>query len=187
MNHYAVRSIDGYLVKRDRGRANHFRQTLGTDYWQRMCKGGDHDITIHRHLGALKAEYSRLMEDRALASLHQASVAWHKSKIAELTQLDDFAELRAALLKLSEARDHQRAIDPAEATAAKQAAAKAATKVARNKASPAQIKKLIENLRSALETIEPAEAAQRSDELLDRLETGLFGPSAGDQDAGKPG
>ncbi len=178
VNHYAVRSIDGYLVKRDRGRANHFRQTLGTDYWQRMCKGGKRDLTIHRYMDALKAEYARLMQDQTLAKLHQSSVAWHKAKITELTQLDDFAELRTALLKLSEARDHQRAIDPAEIAAAKKAAVRTAKKVTRSKASAKQIQKLIASLRTALETIEPTEAALRSDELLDRLETGLFGPSA---------
>ena len=33
LNHYAVRSCESFLVKRDRGRANHIARPQGIEYW----------------------------------------------------------------------------------------------------------------------------------------------------------
>ncbi|MBT4568206.1 MAG: glycosyltransferase family 2 protein [Marinovum sp.] len=53
INHYAVRSIDAFLLKRDRGRANHVGETLGSDYWRRWCIGGEDDTSIQNHASAM--------------------------------------------------------------------------------------------------------------------------------------
>ena len=100
MNHYAVRSIDCYLLKRDRGRANHVRQTLSSEYWLRWCRGGATDRSILRHMPAVKAEIARLMADPEVARLDMQARAQHRARLAELRDDPDYAALRAELLQL---------------------------------------------------------------------------------------
>ena len=101
MNHYAVRSIDCYLLKRDRGRANHVRETLSSDYWRRWCRGGAQDGSIQRHLPAVQAEMARLRADPEIARLDAEARAWHRDRLARLRADPDFAALRDELLRLS--------------------------------------------------------------------------------------
>lgn len=99
MNHYATRSVDAYLVKKDRGRVNHFRQVMGLDYWQRMCLGGERDDSILRLVEATRSEMARLLEDETLATLHRKSVDWYKDKIRELRGQDEYEALRNQILE----------------------------------------------------------------------------------------
>ncbi len=114
MNHYAVRSVDGYLVKRDRGRANHVKDILGAYYWRKMCRGGEEDTTIHRHVEATKAEMARLMEDFPLAKQHRKALRWHRAKITELRKDPEAEALRQEVMKLAKARNHYRTAAEAE-------------------------------------------------------------------------
>ena len=177
VNHYAVRSLDGYLVKKDRGRANHVKQVLGADYWRKMCLGGERDETIHRHLAATKAEMARIREDDVLAKLHDDSVAWHKDKIAALQQDRAFRRVRSMILKLSEAGDHQRRMDaPAPSPARTLAPQKASVPVETDP--KARIASLCKELRGLLDEVEPTEAAMNAQAELDAIERGLFGATA---------
>lgn len=170
VNHYAVRTLDGYLVKKDRGRANHFKQVLGSDYWHKMCLGGEEDTSILRHLDATKAEMARIKEDPALARLHDDSVAWHKTKIETLQQDRDFRRVRGMIMKLSEARDHHRRY---EEEAPAEAETKRETK--KQKDPTDRIAALCKELRELIDHVEPTEAAQKAHGELDDLERGLFG------------
>lgn len=98
VNHYAVRSVDAYLVKRDRGRVNHVDHDMGLDYWKRWNIGGTEDRTILRHLPELEAEIARLREDPVTAHLERGMAEWHRRKVAELCARPDYAALRAALV-----------------------------------------------------------------------------------------
>ncbi len=98
VNHYAVRSVDAFLVKRDRGRVNHVNRDMGLDYWQRWNQGGVEDRTILRHLSELEAEVSRLREDPIVAHLEQGMIEWHRRKVATLQAQPEYAALRDALV-----------------------------------------------------------------------------------------
>ena len=93
LNHYALRSAESFLVKRQRGRALHVDRGIGLSYWVRMDWGGNRDVTIKRNIPRLRAELARLMADPEVARLHAAGVAWHKAKAAELRGTPEFAEL----------------------------------------------------------------------------------------------
>ncbi|MFC7704842.1 glycosyltransferase family 2 protein [Plastorhodobacter daqingensis] len=97
LHHYAVRSIDSFLVKRDRGRANHFRQDQGLDYWIDMNLNVEIDETILSRLPRAEAEFARLLKDPVLADLHAAAVAWHRSRIEDLNAREGWPEFRAAI------------------------------------------------------------------------------------------
>ena len=84
LNHYAVRSAESFLVKRDRGRVNHVDRDQGMNYWFRMNFNAEQDLSIRRMIPAAEAEFARLMADPDIAAAHHAAVAAHRAKIAEL-------------------------------------------------------------------------------------------------------
>ncbi len=104
LNHYALRSAESFLIKRQRGRALHVDRSIGLNYWIRMDWSYARDITIKRNIPRVQAEMDRLMRDSELRRWHQAGVAWHQAKAAELHGMAEFEDLyRQALdLKLTE-------------------------------------------------------------------------------------
>ncbi len=100
LNHYALRSADSFLIKRQRGRALHVDRSIGINYWIRMDWGDYRDITIKRNLPRVRAEYDRLMADDVLRGYHQEGLAWHKAKAEELHSMDEFRDLYAQALSV---------------------------------------------------------------------------------------
>jgi hypothetical protein len=101
LNHYAVRSAQSFLVKRDRGRVNHGDRDQGQNYWFRMNHNMEQETSIRRMLPRLQAELDRLMGDPEIRAAHAASVAIHRAKIAELLSRPD---TRAFYLELTSER-----------------------------------------------------------------------------------
>lgn len=104
LNHYALRSAESFLIKRQRGRALHVDRSIGINYWIRMDWSDFRDVTIKRNIPRLQAEYDRLMQDPKLKKAHQDGLAWHKAKAQELHEKPEFAELynQALAVKLDE-------------------------------------------------------------------------------------
>jgi len=84
LNHYAVRSAESFLVKRDRGRVNHVDRDQGLAYWFRMNHNAEEDRSIQRMIPLLRAEFDRLLADPDIRAAHDHSVACHRAKITEL-------------------------------------------------------------------------------------------------------
>ena len=97
LNHYAVRSTESFLVKRDRGRVNHVDRDQGLNYWFRMNHNVQEDTLIMRMIPALQAEYERLLADPQIAAAHALCVTHHQTRIGDLraneTQAAFYAEL----------------------------------------------------------------------------------------------
>ncbi len=93
LNHYALRSAESYLIKRQRGRALHVDRSIGLNYWIRMDWCDYRDITIKRNLPRMRAEYDRLMADASLRKWHDHGFAWHQAKAQELHGMDEFEDL----------------------------------------------------------------------------------------------
>jgi glycosyl transferase family 2 len=104
LNHYALRSAESFLIKRQRGRALHVDRSIGINYWIRMDWSDFRDITIKRNLPRLRTEYDRLMADDELRTWHNKGLDWHRAKAEELHGMPEFADLyRQALdVKLTE-------------------------------------------------------------------------------------
>lgn len=90
LNHYAVRSAESFLVKRDRGRVNHVDRDQGLNYWFRMNHNAVEDRSIQRMIPRARAEFDRLMADPEIAAAHHHSVACHRAKIAELRATENY-------------------------------------------------------------------------------------------------
>lgn len=111
LNHYAVRSAESFLVKRDRGRVNHVDRDQGLSYWFRMNNNAEEERTIQRMIPALEAEMARLLADPDIAAAHEYSCRKHREKIEELKTREDmialFHELTSdKLCKLSRMHAH---------------------------------------------------------------------------------
>lgn len=105
LNHYALRSAEAFLVKRQRGRALHVDRSIGLGYWMRMDWNGYPDHTIKRNIPRVRAEMDRMFQDAELRHLHEQALAWHHAKIAELRALPEFDQLYRQVMdiRLSEA------------------------------------------------------------------------------------
>ncbi|MBQ4824707.1 glycosyltransferase family 2 protein [Leisingera sp. HS039] len=93
LNHYAVRSAESFLVKRDRGRVNHVDRDQGLSYWFRMNNNAEDERSIQRMIPALEAEMARLLADPDIATAHEYASRKHREKIEELKLRDDMLEL----------------------------------------------------------------------------------------------
>ncbi|MDC0657407.1 glycosyltransferase family 2 protein [Leisingera sp. SS27] len=93
LNHYAVRSAESFLVKRDRGRVNHVDRDQGLSYWFRMNNNAEEERSIQRMIPALEAEMARLLADPEIAAAHEYSCRKHREKIEELKPRDDMLNL----------------------------------------------------------------------------------------------
>ncbi len=104
LNHYALRSAESFLIKRQRGRALHVDRSIGLNYWIRMDWSDHKDVTIKRNIPRVRAEYDRLMADPTLRDWHEKGLAWHRAKADELHTMPEFKELydQAINVKLSE-------------------------------------------------------------------------------------
>ena len=97
LHHYAVRSVDSFLVKRDRGRTNHIDRDQGVAYWADMNLNMEEDRSLVPMAARTRVEFDKLMADPEIARLHQEAVAWHQQKIAALKAVDDWAALHELL------------------------------------------------------------------------------------------
>ncbi|MEI4261674.1 glycosyltransferase family 2 protein [Roseovarius sp. D0-M9] len=94
LHHYAVRSVDSFLVKRDRGRTNHVGDDQGVTYWSNMNYNTERDTSIHARLPGLRKEMASLLKDPELARLHKAATEWHRGRIEELRLRDGWDAFR---------------------------------------------------------------------------------------------
>jgi len=97
LHHYSVRSLESFLIKRDRGRTNHIKVDQGQQYWLDMNANHETDLSILPHAERSDPERDALHADPELARLHQTACAWHRDKIAELKARPDWGEFRAWL------------------------------------------------------------------------------------------
>lgn len=92
LNHYAVRSAESFLVKRDRGRVNHVDRDQGLAYWFRMNNNYEKETSILSRLPMMKEELARLMSDPDIAAAHEHSVKCHRAKIDELKATENYSK-----------------------------------------------------------------------------------------------
>lgn len=95
LHHYAIRSCDSFLVKRDRGRTNHVNMDQGQEYFDAMNTNYARDYSMLKHVPGMLAELTKLRSDTVLRALHDDAVAWHRGKIADIKARDDWADFIA--------------------------------------------------------------------------------------------
>ncbi|EPX81973.1 glycosyltransferase family 2 protein [Salipiger mucosus] len=99
LNHYALRSLDSYLVKTDRGDVNREGRVFDETYWRERNDPAWEDGSIRRHLPALRAALDE-MKTGEIGRLHAECVDRHRRRAAELSAQPDMADLRERLRAL---------------------------------------------------------------------------------------
>ncbi|MEO0939696.1 MAG: glycosyltransferase family 2 protein [Pseudomonadota bacterium] len=108
LNHYALRSLDSYLVKNDRGDVNRENRAFDDTYWRERNDPAWHDPSIQRYLPRLKAEMDRLKKHPEIAQLHEEAVRLHRAKrdaLLEQQAYRDMAEQLRSASKLPPAEE----------------------------------------------------------------------------------
>ncbi|MDA7965936.1 glycosyltransferase family 2 protein [Ruegeria sp.] len=94
LHHYSVRSMDGFLIKRDRGRTNHIKVDQGQSYWQDMNVNKEQDLSIQPIADRAAPILAELKADPELSRLHAQACAWHRAKVSEIKMRPDWVEFR---------------------------------------------------------------------------------------------
>lgn len=96
LNHYALGSMEGYLVKADRGRANRDASAFDLGYWvdRNLCDIEDRSI-LALSSSALRAE---LLADPTLSRLHRAAFDWRRARFEQLMAEEGWRALFGRLM-----------------------------------------------------------------------------------------
>lgn len=98
LNHYALGSMEDYVLKADRGRAVHSAHMLDMDYWVERNFNTDSDDSIARVAPRSRPLLAQLLADADLARLHEQAVAWRRQRFLQLMEQEPFRALFARLL-----------------------------------------------------------------------------------------
>ncbi|MEO1027398.1 MAG: glycosyltransferase family 2 protein, partial [Pseudomonadota bacterium] len=82
LNHYAVRSAESFLVKRERGKVNRTKREQGLAYWFRMNHNAEEDRSILRFAARVAKEKASLLSLPGVPAAHERAVEWHQARIA---------------------------------------------------------------------------------------------------------
>lgn len=96
LNHYALGSMQNYLVKCDRGRANREASGFDMSYWveRNLCQVEDRSI-LRLDSSALRNE---LRADPILGPLHRDALCWREARFATLMENEPWRALFGRLL-----------------------------------------------------------------------------------------
>ncbi len=98
LNHYALRSLDSYLVKNDRGDVNREFRAFDDTYWRQRNDAAYRDDSILRYEKPLLVEMARLKKLPGVADLHQEAVRLHRAKRDALLEQQSYREMREQLI-----------------------------------------------------------------------------------------
>lgn len=101
LNHYALRSLDSYLVKNDRGDVNRENRAFDDTYWRERNDPAWEDTSIHRYLPALKKQMDVLKARGNIGALHDACVAAHIARRDSLLEQKEYRDMQKQLRKTS--------------------------------------------------------------------------------------
>jgi len=102
MNHYAVKSIDSYAIRKFRGNVNLKKDKYNADYWALQDRNEVHDDTMLRYTGARNRIMDLLLTDPELNALHFAAIALAEAKLAEFKGTPAYIEMVAGLKTASQ-------------------------------------------------------------------------------------
>lgn len=100
INHYALGSIESFLVKVMRGKPNHSSDPIDLAYWIDRNFNTVEDRTILRHSDAVNDGIAALRRDPEIDRLHRHGVGWRRRRIAEMLRDTDTFYFLSRLMQL---------------------------------------------------------------------------------------
>ena len=101
MNHYAVKSIDSYAIRKFRGNVNFKKDKYNADYWALQDRNEVRDDTMLRYAAERKRVFDALLTDPELNRLHFAALERAEARLAEFKGTPAYDELVARLREAS--------------------------------------------------------------------------------------
>jgi hypothetical protein len=102
MNHYAVKSVDSYAVRKFRGNVNNKKDKYNADYWALQDRNEVEDRAILRHAPERARIMAELLQDPVLNRLHHDALDRVEARLAEYKRTDAYHALRDSLIRASE-------------------------------------------------------------------------------------
>jgi hypothetical protein len=102
INHYALGSMEGFLVKADRGRANREAGDFDIGYWVERNLNQEEDRSILRL--PIEEDLAALLRDPVLAGLQAEAERWRRARIAELMAQEPWRQVFGRLLMAGASR-----------------------------------------------------------------------------------
>lgn len=99
LNHYAVKSIDSYAIRKLRGNVNNKKDKYNADYWSLQDRNEVPDTHILRHAAERDRILAMLMADPVLAALHDAALARVEGFLDQQRTTDAYRTMRAQLIE----------------------------------------------------------------------------------------
>ncbi|MEL6584071.1 MAG: glycosyltransferase family 2 protein [Pseudomonadota bacterium] len=100
VNHYAVRSLDGFLIKKSRMRVNH-AGSVDTSYFARLGLGGHHDDSIHRYEPMKEPFWEEFRADERLMYMQRRAIRHHRLRGISLREEEGFADVHEEIKKIA--------------------------------------------------------------------------------------
>lgn len=101
MNHYAVKSVDAYAVRKLRGNVNNKKDKYNSDYWALQNRNEVKDTAILRYSEKRAAIMAELLKDPVLNKLHYAALERVEAKLDEYRDTDAYREMKEGLIEAS--------------------------------------------------------------------------------------
>ena len=98
MNHYAVKSLDSYIIRRFRGNVNNKKDKYNSEYWALQDRNEIKDETILRHAGRRQEIVNELLKDPVLNKLHFAALERVETQLAKYKETDSYQEFKDELI-----------------------------------------------------------------------------------------
>ncbi|GAA5065919.1 hypothetical protein GCM10023209_03970 [Roseibacterium beibuensis] len=99
MNHYAVKSVDSYAVRKFRGNVNNKKDKYNADYWSLQDRNEVEDTAILRHAERRAEIVEELLKDPVLNELHYAALERVEKRLDDYRQTEAYQQLRDSLIE----------------------------------------------------------------------------------------
>ena len=83
MNHYAIKSMDSYAIRKFRGNVNNKKDKYNAAYWSLQDRNEVRDEAALRHAPRRNEIFECLLTDPVLAELHNTAVDMVEARLGE--------------------------------------------------------------------------------------------------------
>ncbi|NHF73022.1 glycosyltransferase family 2 protein [Paracoccus xiamenensis] len=98
MHHYSLRSVQGFMVKSERGLPNRSDKQIGLGYWVDRNFNSMENTAARRMSPRLHSQIAALKELPGVADLHLAALQWHRDRFAALVKTQAAYDLYCQIL-----------------------------------------------------------------------------------------
>ena len=101
MNHYAVKSIDSYALRKFRGNVNNKANKYDDTYWALQDRNEVHDDSILASAAKRREIFDGLLADPVLNRLHFAALEGAEARLTQIKASPDYADFVRSLMAAS--------------------------------------------------------------------------------------